>query len=73
MEQIYGYTEPGASYPAYLAIKKTEAADGLYVIARAQGNGGNNMGNIVVPTEEVPRLIEALTKAHAELVAAAHP
>lgn len=70
MEQIYGFTEPGPSYPAYLAVKKTEAADGLCVIARAQGNFGNSIGNIVVPTEELPRLIEVLTKAHAELVAA---
>ena len=72
MEQIYGYTDVGTQYPAYLAVKKTDVADGLYFIARAQGNGGNSIGNIVVPTSEVPRLIEALTKAHAELAAGTH-
>jgi hypothetical protein len=72
VKQIYGYTETGVPvYPAYLAVKITVEGDGIYFIARATGDNGNSMGNIVLPREEVPRLIASLTSGLAELRAIA--
>ena len=60
MKNIFAYTEPGSSFPAFVSLN--QHPDGrITLTVRAAGDGGRNMGDIVLPVEQMNKLAAAIT------------
>ena len=63
MKCLYAYTEPHASYPAYINISQNEESGAVTVTVRNRGNAGRDTTTIVLsPCMLHEMCVEALGK-----------